>query len=123
MACRAHPKGILELLLYPPHEIGMRFQGRVCIHAVIRMRELAGLVGWIPHLASTFQGRWVEKDFLLAFEPAASSQPVFDCLRLLFKKGTQGIYGEAKKIDKVFHQWSVPGLKARLLMGLQSSDQ
>ncbi len=46
-------------------------------------------------------------------EPGASLQPVFDCLRLLFAKGTQWVCGRVKEIYVGFQQRSVAGSKAR----------
>ncbi len=46
-------------------------------------------------------------------EPCASPQSVFDCLRLLFAKGTQGVCRGVNAIGVGFQQMSVTGSKAR----------
>ncbi len=38
---------------------------------------------------------------------------MFDRLRLLLAKGTQGVYGGVEEIGVGFHQWSVAGSQAR----------
>ncbi len=53
---------------------------------------------------------------------------MFDRLRLLFAKGTQGVCGWVEEIGVGFQQWSVAGLQARkasarLLVFMQSLDQ
>ncbi len=45
-------------------------------------------------------------------EPWASPQPVIDCLRLLFTKGTHWVCGEAEQIGVSFQGQSVTGWKA-----------
>ncbi len=46
-----------------------------------------------------------------SIDPGAFSQPVFDCLWLLFKKGTQLVCEGVEKIWVGFLQGSVTGLK------------
>ncbi len=55
---------------------------------------------------------------------------MFDRLRLLFAKGTQGVCGGVEEIGVGFQQWSVGGSQARketasarLLVAMQSLDQ
>ncbi len=54
---------------------------------------------------------------------------MFDRLRLLFAKGTQGVCGGVEEIGVGFQQWCVAGSQAcqedrvRLLVAVQSLDQ
>ncbi len=55
-------------------------------------------------------------------EPWAPPQPVFNCLQLLFTKGTQRVCGGAKEIGVAFQQWSVAGSQARKKDSVLSVD-
>ncbi len=64
----------------------------------------------------TLRGREELEKMSSCNEPGASTQPVVDCLRFLFVKGTQGVCGGVEEIGVGFQQRRVTGWLPELLL-------